>query len=282
LENIFSDFECYLSENAPKIESFHPFFEKAAYEMVLNGGKRFRPKLFFAVLDSFAPLLVRSAFPIALAIEVLHTYSLVHDDLPCMDNAALRRGHPTLHTKYDEVSALLAGDGLNTYAFYLIARAPLSSDTRIRLVEELSLSGGFSGMVVGQALDCHFEKKILDIKSLEFLHIHKTGKLIASSMKMGAICACVGRELEESLFEFGIKAGLLFQINDDILDATQTSNEAGKSTQNDEDKNSFVNLLGLEGARVESQKLKDELNSDIKEFPQALQDRLMPLLKNYL
>lgn len=282
MRDLYEEFESYIQKQAPKIDSFHPFFEKAAYEMVLNGGKRFRPKLLFAVVAAFEPLLLRSSFPVALAIEVLHTYSLVHDDLPCMDNAELRRGNPTLHVKYDEVSAVLAGDGLNTYAFYLLSRAPFSSDVRIALVEELALSGGFSGMIVGQALDCYFEKHPLKQDELEFLHLHKTGKLIASSLKMGAICVCADKKLKDTLFSFGLKAGLLFQINDDILDVTQSNQEAGKSTQNDGDKNSYVNLLGLEGARAESKRVSSELLHMLGEFPHSLQNRLNPLLKNYL
>lgn len=282
MQELYEEFENYIQKQAPKINSFHPFFETAAYEMVLSGGKRFRPKLFFAVVAAFEPLLLRSSFPVALAIEVFHTYSLIHDDLPCMDGATLRRGRPTLHIKYDEVSAVLAGDGLNTYAFYLLSKAPFSSDVRIALVEELAFNGGFGGMVIGQALDCYFEKQPLTREELEFLHTHKTGKLIASSLKMGAISVCADKKLQETLFDFGLKVGLLFQIKDDILDATQSEQEAGKNTQNDRDKNSYVNLLGLDGAINESKKLSANLLETLLGFPQNLKKTISPLLQNYL
>jgi farnesyl diphosphate synthase len=181
------DFEKFLHQNLIKVPSFHPYFEKAINDMLIAGGKRFRPMLLLKVVESYNPLLLEGAYYPALAIEILHTYSLIHDDLPAMDDATLRRNHPTLHTTYDEVTAILVGDGLNTYSFELLAKAPLSNDMKIELIKELSYNGGFGGMVLGQAIDCYFENKPLNLDEVKFLHIHKTAKLIAGSLKMGAI-----------------------------------------------------------------------------------------------
>ena len=274
-------FETYLSSHLPKAESFHPHYEKALQEMLLAGGKRFRPALLLAVVRAYNTLLLDSAYAAAYAVELLHTYSLIHDDLPAMDDANLRRGHKTLHITYDEVTAVLVGDALNTYAFEVLATSAFSDEVRIKLIRELSLNGGLSGMVLGQAIDCHFENQPLSLDQIKTLHINKTAKLIAASLKMGAII--VGqKELAEALYEFGIKLGLLFQIQDDILDVTQSSEEAGKTTQNDGDKNSFVTLLGLEGAVKEANDLAEELNGQLQGFGSSLYRELSPILAQYL
>lgn len=279
---VFLKFEKYLEENHPKLDSYHPFFEKAIYEPVLSGGKRFRPKLLLSVVDSLNPLLLESAFPVALGIELLHTYSLIHDDLPCMDDANLRRGHPTLHKKYDETTAVLAGDGLNTYSFYLLSTAPLAPSVKVELVKELSLAGGLQGMVLGQALDCYFENTPLSIDKLEFLHIHKTGRLIAASLKMGAIIGCGSSELQKSLYDTGIKLGLMFQINDDILDVTKSTHEIGKDAKNDGNKNSYVNLLGLDEALKQKEILKSEIKETLESYDARLSENIERLISKYL
>jgi farnesyl diphosphate synthase len=276
------NFEKFLKDNLIKLPSFHPYFEKAINDMLIAGGKRFRPMLLLKVVESYNPLLLEGAYYPALAIEILHTYSLIHDDLPAMDNATLRRGHPTLHTTYDEVTAILVGDGLNTYSFELLAKAPLSNDMKIELIKELSYNGGLNGMVLGQAIDCYFENKPLNLDEVKFLHIHKTAKLIAASLKMGAIIVNLDKNIQDRLYQFGIKLGLLFQIQDDIIDETKTPQEAGKDTQNDSDKNSFVNLLGLEGAMKEANNLADELKREFNSFDEKLQNGLKELIDKYL
>jgi farnesyl diphosphate synthase len=163
------DFEAYLTTHLPEAPSFHPTFDDALKAMLLAGGKRFRPQLLLAVVDACAPLLRESAYPVAMALEMLHTYSLVHDDLPVMDDADLRRGEPTLHKRYDEVTAVLVGDALNTHAFYMIATAPLHNDVKVALVQELAYSGGIGGMVLGQAIDCYFEGRKLTPEQVDFL-----------------------------------------------------------------------------------------------------------------
>jgi len=247
-EQLFDIFEDYLNNNKIVSKSFHPHFEEALRYMLKAGGKRFRPMLLLSVVEDNCPLLIKNSLAVALGIELLHTYSLIHDDLPIMDNALLRRGYKTLHTKYNEVTAMLIGDALNTHSFNLISNAPLSDDIKIKLIQTLSSDGGIDGMVIGQAIDCFFEKQQIPLKQLEFLHTHKTAKLIAGSLKMGAIICNLNLEEQNKLYDFGIDLGLLFQIQDDIIDETQTDIQAGKTTSNDTDKNSFVNLLGLKKA----------------------------------
>ena len=272
--------EKFIKENLIKAESFHPYFEKALNEMVLAGGKRFRPKLLLAVVNAYNPLLADNAKYAAFAIELIHTYSLIHDDLPAMDNASLRRGHPTLHTTYDEVTAILAGDGLNTYAFEVLSKAPFSSDVKVELIKTLSEAAGVNGMVLGQAIDCYFENKKLKLDELKFLHIHKTAKMIAASLKMGAIIVNKN-DLANKLYDFGIKLGLLFQVQDDLLDLLDES-KTGKTTGVDENKNTFVTLLGKEEAEKKADKLAKEIEEELKEFDDNLQNELEKLLKKYL
>ncbi len=275
------NFEQFLLNNLPTSKSIHPTYEKALQEMLIAGGKRFRPALLLGVVSAYNPLMLESARYAGLAIELLHTYSLIHDDLPAMDNSPLRRGKPTLHVTYDEVTAILVGDALNTYSFEVLANAPFSDYTKVKLIQELSHNGGLNGMVLGQAIDCYFENKPLDIENVEFLHKNKTAKLIASSLKMGAII--VGEEkVAEVLYDFGIRLGILFQIQDDILDVTQSSEEAGKLTNNDEDKNSYVTLIGLDESIKEANILADELLNDINNFDEKLKKSLSELLTTYI
>ncbi|MBD3841121.1 MAG: polyprenyl synthetase family protein [Campylobacterales bacterium] len=282
LSNLLEDFENYLLQNLPQSKTFHPIFEQALQEMLQAGGKRFRPLLLLSVVHGSNPLLTPNAFQVALAIEFLHTYSLIHDDLPSMDNADLRRGHPTLHKTFDEVTAILVGDALNTHAFHLLACAPLSSDVKIELIKILSDDGGINGMIIGQAIDCYFENQTISLEKLQFLHIHKTAKLIAASLKMGAIIANLDLQIQDKLYQFGIDIGLLFQIQDDIIDETASCEEAGKTTSNDGAKNSFVNLLGLNGAITSADQLALKCENTLKSFDSNLQNTLSDLLSHYL
>ena len=275
-------FETYLNENLPEVPSFHPVYEEALGVMLSAGGKRFRPMLLLNIVDAYEPMLYNSALPVALALEMFHTYSLIHDDLPAMDDADLRRGHKTLHKRFDEVTAILAGDALNTDAFYLIAKAPLREDVKIKLVELLARDGGSRGMVLGQAIDCYFENKPLDLEQIKTLHKNKTAKLIAVSLQMGAVIVGVEKKVQNALYDFGIDLGLLFQIQDDIIDETQSDEEAGKTTGNDSDKNSFVNLLGLEKTVEEADTLAKDLQRRFESFDEKLQTALQPLMNKYL
>lgn len=274
-------FEAYLLAHLPIAPSFHPNYEAALHQMLTGGGKRFRPALLLGVVQAYNPLLIKNAYSVAFAVELLHTYSLIHDDLPSMDNADLRRGVPTLHKTYSEVTAILAGDALNTYAFEVLSNASLSDKVIIKLIRELSHNGGLNGMVLGQAIDCYFENTPLGLEQIKMLHIHKTGKLIAASLKMGAII--VGRDdIAQELYDFGIDLGLLFQIQDDILDVTQDSMSAGKTTNNDEAKNSFVTLLGLKKSMEEANTLASKLTLQMESFDENLQRELSPTLTHYI
>lgn len=281
LQKVFENFENYLIENAPKIPSFHPYYKQALWEMVLNGGKRFRPKLLLSIVYANAPKLLKKSFVPALALEVLHTYSLIHDDLPSMDNANLRRGAKTLHIKYDEAGAILIGDALNTHSFYLLSTSKFKPKIKTKLIKSLSYNGGVFGMVLGQALDCHFENHTLPIEKLQIIHLNKTAKLIAASLQMGGIICGFNKQDLTLLYELGLKLGLFFQIRDDIIDATQSSIEAGKDTQNDKLKNSYVNLLGLKGARVELQNHQEQIKNQLNFFNKETKDILETLLQKY-
>ena len=275
------NFEQFLQDHLPISKSIHPHYESALQNMLQAGGKRFRPALLLGVVKAYNPLMLESAYHAAYAIELLHTYSLIHDDLPAMDDSPLRRGHPTLHITYDEVTAILVGDALNTYAFEVLSTAPFSDETKVKLIYELAHNGGLNGMVLGQAIDCHFENQPLKLEDIKTLHTNKTAKLIAASLKMGALI--VGRTEEaEKLYDFGIDLGLLFQIQDDILDVTQSSQEAGKLTNNDEDKNSFVTILGLEVALREADTLAQSLTKTMESFDESLQRELSPILTKYI
>jgi len=275
-------FEAYLKANLPKVETFHPHYNSALEAMLLAGGKRFRPSLLLSVVEAYEPLLFESALAPALAIEFLHTYSLIHDDLPAMDNAPLRRGFETLHITYDEATAILVGDALNTEAFYRISKASLRDDIKIKLVEILARDGGTYGMVLGQAIDLYFENKPLTLEQVKELHTNKTAKLIATSLLMGAIIVGLSKDRQDELYKFGIDLGLLFQIQDDIIDETQSDEEAGKTTGNDEDKNSFINIIGLDESIKEADTLADNLQSRFNLFDKPLKKALNPIITKYL
>ncbi len=278
---MIENFEIFLKNNLPKVESFHPKFNQALGEMLDAGGKRFRPLLLLSVVEHSSPLLVKNAMHVALGVEMLHTYSLIHDDLPAMDDANLRRGRQTLHVTYDEVTAVLVGDALNTHAFYMISNAPLSDEVKVKLISILARDGGISGMIIGQAIDCEFEDKKLTLEQLKFLHVNKTAKLIAASLLMGAVIGGLDESKQNVIYDFGLKLGLVFQVQDDIIDATHSSDEAGKPTGNDAHKNSFVNLLGIDGANQEKSRLIKELQEDVNCLDDDLAECLKKIIKDY-
>lgn len=198
------------------------------------GGKRFRPVLVFAVGEVFgAPR--EKLLRMAAAVEMVHTYSLIHDDLPSMDNDDLRRGRETCHKKFDEATAILAGDVLETLAFLAIAEdETLSAELRIRLVAELARAAGTpGGMVAGQQLDLEAEGKSISVDDLNRIHNFKTGSLIAACGKAGAIIGNASEDEIQAISNFSTELGLLFQITDDILDVTQTTESLGKTAGKD-------------------------------------------------
>lgn len=278
---IMQEFEEFLKQSAPVVESFHPHYQKALWEMMLAGGKRFRPALCLCVVDSLAPQMLKNAFLPALALESIHTYSLIHDDLPCMDNSPLRRGYPTLHTTYDETLALLVGDALNTYAFELLSSARLDPQVKVMLIYELAHNAGLSGMVLGQALDCAFENTKLNFEQLKAIHQNKTLKLIATSLRFGAIISNAPQEVRTHLDRFGEALGLFFQVRDDLLDVLGDSAIEGKTLHNDEGKNTYVNLLGIEGAQNQCKELIESMRALLTRLPTHLAHNLLALIEPY-
>lgn len=218
----------------------------------LNGGKRVRPILVHAAGEASAAAKEALDF-CAAAVEMIHVYSLVHDDMPCMDNDTLRRGQPTCHVQYDEATALLVGDALQTQAFVTLGDAPLQAATVNALLRTLAHASGAAGMAGGQAIDLAAVGQQLDAAQLEQMHVMKTGALIRASIRMGALA---GESLDsqqlELLDRFGKVLGLLFQVVDDILDCTATTDVLGKTAGKDAatDKPTYVSLMGLAGARA--------------------------------
>ncbi|WP_170019492.1 polyprenyl synthetase family protein [Campylobacter sp. RM16190] len=281
-ENLLNDFKSFLAENLPSAPSFHPYFDEALKYMLLAGGKHFRAMLLLGVVKALKPEVLKDAFDVALGFEMMHTYSLIHDDLPVMDNSELRRGKLTLHVKFDEVTAVLVGDALNTHAFYQISKANLSPEIRIKCVEILSQNAGVSGMVLGQALDCHFENQRLGLQELTFLHLHKTAKLIAASLKAGCVIADMSYEYSEKIYKIGLDLGLAFQIADDIIDATKSATEVGKPTNNDGVKNSFTNLLGVKGAKEAKDELIEKIENELKSTHLGIKEIVVNLIDRHL
>lgn len=223
---------------------------QAARYSLLGGGKRVRAVLALAACEVCGkePAL---AVDYACALEMLHCYSLIHDDLPCMDNDDTRRGRPSCHCQYDEATALLAADALVTAAFEVIANAPLSAESRVHAAACLAAAGGTRGMLYGQELDKRYEQERAGEKELLDLHRHKTGALIVAAADLGCIAAEAAPDVRTALTQYAAGVGLVFQIVDDILDVTATTEELGKPVGSDEanDKTTFVTLYGLGGAQ---------------------------------
>lgn len=214
------------------------------------GGKRIRPLFVLAVLELYRENL-QDGLIVGSVIEIIHTYSLIHDDLPSMDNDDFRRGKPTNHKVYGEALATLAGDALNTLAFGILARMDISAEKRIELVQLLSVAAGAEGMVGGQVLDMEGEQRQLNLAELEQVHVNKTGALLRFSIEAGAVLADVSGQDRATLKEYAHHIGLAFQIQDDILDIEGTTEELGKTAGKDvaSDKSTYPALLTLEGAK---------------------------------
>ncbi|MGI9391160.1 MAG: polyprenyl synthetase family protein, partial [Boseongicola sp.] len=230
---------------------------EAMRHLIFPGGKRLRPALVCAACGA-AGGARQAAFPSAVAVELIHTYSLIHDDLPCMDDDDLRRGMPTVHKKWDEATAVLVGDGLQSFAFELLARDEVHSDPVIRLalIRSMAMASGAQGMVLGQAQDifASLGKSPLTLPDISALQANKTGALIGWSVEAGAI---LGGSDPGPLRKYAQALGLAFQIADDILDETGEEAKTGKRLKKDADagKATFVSLLGLEGAKEKARDL---------------------------
>lgn len=225
--------------------------QSAMIYSVNAGGKRIRPLLVLATLEDLGAE-SKDALKVAAAIELIHTYSLIHDDLPAMDDDDFRRGKLTNHKVYGEAMAILAGDALQTLAFETLTDLPHSQpEVTIELIRLLAQASGASGMVAGQVLDLEGESRSLALEALEEIHLNKTGALLSYCIEAAAILAGANSEERTHLKNFAEHIGLAFQIQDDILDVTSTTEELGKNARSDEtsDKTTYPALLGLEGAR---------------------------------
>ncbi|MDQ6960219.1 MAG: polyprenyl synthetase family protein [Mariprofundaceae bacterium] len=223
---------------------------EAMHYSLMAGGKRIRPLL---MLECFSACCGEgNIMPAMMSIECMHTYSLMHDDLPCMDDDDLRRGRPTCHKQFDEASAVLAADALQSLSFALLTEVDASADLRVELISRLALAAGAQGMVGGQMLDMlAAEEAALDVLEIERIHVHKTGDLLRYGCEAGAMLAHADAVKVDACSRYGKAVGLLFQIADDILDATGSSEVLGKNPGKDaaQHKATYVSLLGLERAR---------------------------------
>ena len=241
----------------------------------LEGGKRVRPLLCFAAgeLAGAAPERLEIA---ACAVEMMHAYSLVHDDLPCMDDDVLRRGKPTVHIEYDEATALLVGDALQSLAFQLLAEHRLADDpaTQLEMVRTLAVASGSRGMAGGQQVDLESTGKLLTVPELESMHIRKTGALIRAAVMLGAACgAPLAPELRSRLDRYVNCVGLAFQVVDDVLDADASTATLGKTAGKDSGrgKATFVSAMGVVRAREFAEELLGEAHSALQAFGERAQ-----------
>jgi len=264
------------------LEQFLPLTEdptqlrEAMRYSLFNGGKRVRPTLAYAsalaisgdALTTHGELLNR----VACALESLHSYSLVHDDLPAMDDDDLRRGKPTCHIAFNEATAILAGDALQTFAFELLSEVAIA-DTKIQLalIAQLAKASGVQGMVLGQAIDLAAVDKAIDLAQLENMHRHKTGALIRASVSMGATALGANAVQLNALDTYAAAIGLAFQVQDDILDVIADTETLGKQQGADiaRNKPTYVALLGLEGARAKAQELHQQALAALSEFGES-------------
>ncbi|HEM3701911.1 TPA: polyprenyl synthetase family protein [Streptococcus suis] len=232
------------------------------------GGKRIRPLLLLTILESFGVELKQAHYQVAACVELIHTGSLIHDDLPAMDNDDYRRGRLTNHKVYDEATAILAGDSLFLDPFGFLAQVDLPAETILALVRELSQASGTFGMVAGQVLDMAGEGQNLTLEQLQAIHANKTGKLLTFPFVAAGIIAGQSNAVINHLRQAGQLVGLAFQVRDDILDVTATFEEIGKTPQKDvmAEKSTYPALMGLEASKVF---LEDSLNQAINELDQV-------------
>jgi geranylgeranyl diphosphate synthase type II len=242
---------------------------QAMRHSVFAGGKRLRPILCMEAARMIRGELPKGVEDLGAAIEMLHTYSLIHDDLPALDNDDLRRGRPTCHVAFGEATAILAGDALQTYAYEVMSKLACPAEARIQIIEELSRdTGTIEGMIGGQVVDLEAEHTRPNKETLEYIHRAKTGALITASLLTGCFYASATPAEIHKVREFGRGAGLAFQIADDILDVTQTSEQLGKTAGKDltSEKATYPALFGLEKAEQMAAKLINEACAALDSF----------------
>ena len=251
-----------------KLESLLPFDDSLLSEAirysVLGGGKRLRPILVY-LIGELGNAENDSLDILAGSLEIIHCYSLIHDDLPSMDDDDLRRGKPTTHKKYDEATAILAGDALQPFAFELVTTINISDKNKLSIIKSLAQACGYQGMVGGQIKDIHSEN-IKDVKSLDIMHSQKTGRLIQSSIETAGILSDLSKQDIESLIEYGDKIGLAFQIQDDIIDIESPSTVSGKDQGSDveKDKLTYPSIVGIENSKARAFDLAKEAKEKLQ------------------
>ena len=245
------------------------------------GGKRIRPYLLLEVLESLQVPITTAHAQVAAALEMIHTGSLIHDDLPAMDDDDFRRGRLTNHKKFGEALAILAGDALFLDPYALIAQADLPNEIKVDLIASLSLSSGSIGMVAGQVLDMEGEGKHLNLEELQTIHANKTGKLLAFPFQAAGVIAGLDENLQKQLKTVGELIGLAFQVRDDILDVTASFEEIGKTPQKDlqAEKSTYPALLGLDEAKVFCNRTLDQANEKLDVISQLVDFDKEPIVK---
>lgn len=260
----------------PSEEEFPKNLHKAMRYSVFAGGKRIRPILLIASAEAVGSRM-EDVINAACAVEMIHTYSLIHDDLPAMDNDDLRRGKPTNHKVFGEALAILAGDALLTLAFDILAKNHNKAENALTVIHEIAKASGSMGMVGGQAVDMESEGKECNLPLLEYIHIHKTGALMLACIRTGAALANASKKQLESLTRYGEAIGLAFQIADDILDIEGTKKEIGKTVGSDVKKKkiTYPSVLGLNESKVRAKELIQLALDVVKGFD----DKAEPLRK---
>ncbi len=261
--------EAELDRRMPVDTTRPAILHKAMRYSVMAGGKRLRPILCIAACEAVGGRPESALLP-GIAIEILHTYTLVHDDLPCMDDDELRRGHPTAHVVFGEANALLAGDALLTLAFEWLAQsAPPAPYNTSQLILELASAAGSQGVIGGQVEDLAAEGQQADADLVDYIHRHKTAALLRASVRMGGICGGASPAALTALTQYGECAGLAFQIADDILNVTATAEQLGKPVGNDEQlkKLTYVAVHGLDASRRKAQELITQALAAIRSLP---------------
>ena len=264
-----SRFEDVLKRLLPQAEVTPQRLHAAMRYSVLDGGKRVRPLLAYAAGELSGADIARVEIAGA-AVELIHAYSLVHDDMPCMDDDVLRRGKPTCHVEYDEATALLVGDALQSLAFQLLSEHKLNDDAakQLQMVKLLAVASGSRGMAGGQAIDLASVGKQLTLPELEQMHIHKTGALIRAAILLGAHCGKLDQAQLDKLDRYGKCIGLAFQVVDDVLDSEADTATLGKTAGKDadNDKPTYVTLLGVQAAKKMAAELHAEAMDTLTEF----------------